>query len=278
MNLISQLLIQDSFPESPIILPESFGDAYLVMHNRTYRKIREKCVNLDYQYRWEGRTVERYRAAPLLALDELISSKTIPYHRNKIPLRSLLIEEKTCAAWLNRPESIERLLAFLEPNRVLHESAHAVANETCAGLPMTRERLIFEEALANTTELWCALQTRSEKERFFLKYQSPYTCTQSDRDAIDSENPSHFIELVFSFLDKLRDEKRNRRTATGLTPVIQNLLSGFNPEFIRTTMSSYFSLKHRSFEAQEGLITDDRSSDDAELKDCAVRFYEVLRI
>ena len=140
-------------------LPDALGDSYLCAHNPVFAKIRRSAIGFGFRYSCEDTQAWRdYQSFGLVALQQIVSGRIIPYHDTGSAFRRLL--ERTPKVAL----SPRFILNGCKKNYVLHESAHCIASSVLRLLepqlraiePGEGERFvleaIFAEAFACTVE------------------------------------------------------------------------------------------------------------------------------
>jgi hypothetical protein len=114
---------------------------------------------------------ERYRALPLLALQEVIDSRVVPVYENTSVVRHFM-EAKP-----NSPESVRFLSKTLQKNYLLHESAHCAAFRALTGVvgeSGMADKLVYVvicllcEAYANAIERLAGAMAASEPHKMFI--------------------------------------------------------------------------------------------------------------
>lgn len=154
-------------------LRENLGDAFLYRQNPVFRNIRDEYLKRGFRYR--DRDFCGAFSFPLMALDEFIDARAIPYHRN--------------FRWIERMQRIapgkftfSEVKRFdLKFNYLMHESAHLIAHETFFGETSLRDvpknasgllRILLGEAFANTSEAISSVFAQDTFGNFFLSANS----------------------------------------------------------------------------------------------------------
>jgi hypothetical protein len=172
-------------------LENNLGDALLCHESPLYAAIRQRAVALGYKFvPMESEQAAIYAALPLLALEQLIQTRSIPHANNVRGLRQL-------AETQGDPKlPIQFLLRCFNKNYVLHEAAHGVAravlqttllsghDERTANADVLRQVcLMLEEGFANATELFVSNQQRKPAVALFGALNS---YTRFDRESFDT--------------------------------------------------------------------------------------------
>ncbi|MBK7580608.1 MAG: hypothetical protein IPI67_10430 [Myxococcales bacterium] len=173
---LAELLELHARHSSASSLAESLGDGLLLARNPFLRRIRQE--SLARGARFSLADPGNYFAFPLIALDTVLRTRTIPYRDNVAALRELEAGRPgfftTADLRKNRPM----------PNFVLHESAHVVAFDVLFGRPKcVRESLAVRECLpqvmlceafAMTAEYLalCAVSDTDRAERWLFSLSS----------------------------------------------------------------------------------------------------------
>jgi hypothetical protein len=159
------------------------GDGYLYLHNPYFRRIRE--ATLKAGFRFSLRDERAYFGFPLIHLDSILSSRTIPYR----PSFTALIHLER-----RRPGFFQ--LADLQqnrptPNYLLHESAHAVAfhalfgrpKDVAAALsePSALLKALLSESFAMTAEYFAACAVSGQPHAWFFSISSYRHRTQKKK-------------------------------------------------------------------------------------------------
>jgi hypothetical protein len=167
----------------PERLAESVGDGYLYLHNPYVRRIR--AATLKAGFRFSLKDDRAYFGFPLIHLDSILSSRTIPYRPSFTALEHLERRRpgffKLTDLQQNRPA----------PNYLLHESAHAVAFHVLFGRPRDVGRALSEpgslvkallgESFAMTAEYFAACAVRGQPHNWFFSISSYRHRTQKKK-------------------------------------------------------------------------------------------------
>ncbi len=165
MNCSEALKLLDAVVSSPRSLPNSIGDQLLYQSNPLFRRVRDLAVRADFKFELNGHV--EYFASPVMGLDRILSSKTIPYRDNLSAFREF------CGVYPNLP--LACLSNGHEPrhSHVLHESAHCLGDwhfyTPNGDLDLERKAFIavLVEAIAQATDLMV---------NFFANDQLHYWC------------------------------------------------------------------------------------------------------
>lgn len=171
---LSALLAFDQRCQTRDSLPNSLGDGFLCRKNRVFARVRKLALKANYSFTLKGN--EAYFGWPLVNLDGVLESKTIPYRNNRAGL--LHLEElrpghfRIADLRHNRPQ----------PNYLLHEAAHGVAFQTLfdstkSVVPQMQDRsrlarVLLGEAFAMTTEYFAACCVDSTVHDWFFSINS----------------------------------------------------------------------------------------------------------
>jgi hypothetical protein len=159
------------------------GDGYLYLHNPYFRRIRD--ATLGAGFRFSLRDEHAYFGFPLIHLDSILSSRTIPYRPSFTALEHLERRRpgffKLADLQQNRPA----------PNYLLHESAHAVAFHALFGrpkdvpaalsAPSALVKALLCESYAMTTEYFAACAVRGQPHGWFFSISSYRHRTQKKK-------------------------------------------------------------------------------------------------
>lgn len=161
-------------------LPRNLGDGYLCAKNPFFARIRTAALARGYGF--SERDPGGYFGFPLLGLDVVLESRSIPYRDNVTALERLEARRPgffTLAELsLNRPT----------PNYLLHEAAHAVAYDEAFGSapvaevfgdPASLPLVLAGEACAMTAEYLAACSVSGALHRWFFSINSYRRRTQA---------------------------------------------------------------------------------------------------
>lgn len=152
-------------------LKESLGDGYLMAHNRVFRFVRTKALAAGYKF--SDRRDEAYDAFPLLQLDRILESKTLPYANNVVPFENLTSAQRDLISWDDVDGNLKR-------NFVFHEGSHAVFRSLKSAhisqdVSVQIVWMLLEESFANTMELLAVIDAGDAAHRIFFELNS-YVC------------------------------------------------------------------------------------------------------
>ncbi|UXR66063.1 hypothetical protein EZJ49_07350 [Bdellovibrio bacteriovorus] len=213
---ISRLLEQhQKFADQGLVT--SFGDGYLVQHNRFYRSIRQAA--LGYGFTFSNQRNEFYEAFPLLQLEELLEDRTLPYVNNVSVFTKLSKSQLEALTW-------DDLEGNLKKNYVFHEASHAVVRALAVqhfgtpsgpGTSLDSQRdyvlgMLLEESCANACELLGVAEASDSIHRMFYEMNS-YVCEFESRSylhkALDEWGVgpvSKFLVLAYLHANFLREQ------------------------------------------------------------------------
>lgn len=196
-------------------LKESFGDGYLMVHNRVYKNVRLAAVEAGYRFSHERN--EAYETFPLLQLNQILQSKVLPYSHNVIAFESMTAKELDVLTWNDLEDNLKR-------NFVFHEATHAVVRSltdkflpshkldgSVEGQRMFALRMLLEESCANTCELMGVLDAGEGIHKAFYELNS-YVCEFEYRthlknavDEFGSKTVFHWMVLSYLHANFLRE-------------------------------------------------------------------------
>jgi len=208
---LKQILDEHHRHSSRVALKQNLGDGYLLRHNPIFKQIRQQA--LDAGYRFSANRFQDYDVLALTQLPQILKSKTIPFRDNVRPLRK--IEDMAPKAFLFSQ------VPALTPNRLFHESAHAIAHSALAKRARRSEKeqilsILTEEAFANACESLANAYSVNPLHDEFL-HQNSYIM----------EKP------------KTRESLRRALTAVGRTPTFAVLFFSFlHANFLRSRITS----------------------------------------
>jgi len=196
---LRDLLRKDDACGSPQALSRVLGDRYLCEKNPLFATIRNAVLARGYEFSDSASALlYKYTVMPLLALDEIMEHKIIPYFDNVTVLREL-IEKKPDVAL-----PVRFVHGSLKSNHVLHESSHCVAYS------------LLREGKGDAMLDRC----RSAAERFVLIS----VLTESFANTIErlgSSSPCPNTHAFFFILNSYMDYNAERR------PILENALAHF---------------------------------------------------
>lgn len=185
-------------------LPESFGDGYLIQHNRFYRSIRKAAENFGFSFSKERN--EFYEVFPLLQLESLLQTKVLPYVDNVGVFAQLAKTQLESLTW-------EDLEGNLKKNYAFHEASHAVIRTLTTrhwgvgprpgtSLDSQRDyvmRMLIEESCANTCELLGVAEASDAVHRMLYEMNS-YVCEFESRTHLKRALEEIGVMEVSSFM------------------------------------------------------------------------------
>lgn len=204
--LLQELIELQRRCHGPARLAESVGDGYLYLHNPYFRRVRDAA--LEAGFRFSLKDEHAYFGFPLIHLDSILSSRTIPYRPSFVALQHL---ERARPGFFtladlrqNRPS----------PNYLLHEGAHAVAFDALFGRPKDVAAALAEpsslvkallgESFAMTAEYLAACAVRGQPHGWFFSISSYRHRTQKKKAVGEllHRHGSGFVSraLMFAFL------------------------------------------------------------------------------
>lgn len=163
---------------------KNLGDGYLVQKNRIYGRLRAAVLAEGFKLSDERN--DAYNALPLSQLENVLSSKTLPYSDNVSVLELLETKRPGLVDW-------EDVQANFRRNLLFHETCHAVARARSteiwgpATIPTDKTertfavaRALLEESFANSCELLAAVDADDAAHRVFYEANS-YTSLFEER-------------------------------------------------------------------------------------------------
>jgi hypothetical protein len=150
-------------------LPENLGDGFLCATNPIYGRVRDEYRKRGFSFTQQDFC--HYFSFPLMALDDLIAAKMVPYHPNFVWLE---IMEKRSSGKFSLTELKGSGLKY---NYVFHESAHLIAHSIFFGstplkrIPKTSDsllKILLGEAFANTVECMSSIFAAGAIGDYFL--------------------------------------------------------------------------------------------------------------
>jgi hypothetical protein len=162
------------------LLPNNLGDGFLCALHPVYRVIRAEAWKRKTRFRERG--AEEYFAYPLMALDDAIDARSIPYRPN---FRWLEILERRAPGEFTLPDLKKGELQF---NYLFHESAHLIAHDELFGRPVrlcpknsrTLLGIMIGEAFANMVECISSAFAEGEIGSFFLDANCHFRANESE--------------------------------------------------------------------------------------------------
>jgi hypothetical protein len=190
---IKQLLQQNDNAITAIALDKNLGDALLCRFNKIYKNIRQQSLDLGYVFSNEQN--DMYAALPLSQLQNILSSKIIPYTDNVSALRQVEKNIPGEAEWDDISDNLKK-------NFVFHESCHAVARGLASDLIGGDKvlNILMEESFANTCELLAVVEADDSFQRVAYEWNS-YTALFEERTnfkrALQDLTPEVLFKAVF---------------------------------------------------------------------------------
>lgn len=180
-------------------LSDSFGDSYLMEHNSIFRKIREMALQFGFQY--SNLTNPPYEILPLVQLENILKSRTLPYRNNFSILQSLESTHANRFFWDDLTDQFKRSYHF-------HESCHAVARATRQLIWKNEQKnskeaeilqLLCEESFANACEFMGLIDCHDQTHKIFYECHS-YICHFEARSLLNELSSVIGMRSVFEFL------------------------------------------------------------------------------
>lgn len=157
-------------------LSDNFGDGYLVANNRIYRQIREAALAAGYKFSSEQN--KAYEAFPLLQLEPILKTKTVPYSNNIAAFEQMTPVQLDLITW-------EEIEGNLKQNFVFHEGCHSAVRalaektlkidskgDTLEAHRYMALRMLLEESCSNTAELLGVIDANDQVHRLFYELAS----------------------------------------------------------------------------------------------------------
>lgn len=197
-------------------LADNFGDGILVRENRIYRKIRAAALDAGFSFSSESNT--DYNALPFAQLENILSSKSIPYTNNVAVIEKLVAQLKDDVVWDDISDGLRK-------NFVFHEACHAVARSFANPQKTENQkakafRIMMEESVANTCEFLAVADAEDAGHRIFFELNS-YTALFDQKTHIKNAIAHCGFACVFkimwlaylhsNYLHEHLDEKQWRR-------------------------------------------------------------------
>lgn len=222
-------------------LPGSFGDGYLMAHNRYFRQIRNAALKIGFLP--SSAKNEAYEAFPLLHLEDLLAAKTLPYTNNFAAFKDLTKMQLDALTW-------DDVHGNLKQNFVFHEAAHGVIRawaDPLLGphqlesqtLPFQQKfvlRMLMEESFANTCELMAIVDLVDSVHRCFFElnsYMNNFEQRTHLKNAVESIGESNVIRFLFlaylqsNFLRSGIDDSQFR----AMLQLVETAAADFSPGF-----------------------------------------------
>ncbi len=258
------------------------GDGYLYLHNPFFRRIRDAALRAGFRFSLQDERA--YFGFPLIHLDSILSTRTLPYRPSFTALEHLERRRpnffKLADLQQNRPA----------PNYLLHESAHAVAFHALFGRPhdvgaafsepRALVKALLSESFAMTTEYFAACAVRGQPHGWFFSISSYRHRTQKkkavgellERDGFEFTGRAVVLAFLFNnfLVDRLSLKQVSRladmadgAVARRLSPTaLRRLVSTLNglmvmsPEFRYDTARLFLTMFGRSRNIRRELAVD----------------------
>lgn len=189
---ISKLLEIHSHENSG--LQKCLGDSYLLKHNRIFRNIRK--ASNDYGFIFSHQNNEDYLALSLSQLENILTTKCIPYFDNVSALIKLEQKHPEIGHWNDIYENLRRNFHF-------HESCHAVARtlQSTEFKSLDDDILLrlIEESFANTCEMLAVIDCQRNSDRIFYEINS-YTALFELKEIIEKLTHTLGLTKLFSLV------------------------------------------------------------------------------
>lgn len=179
----------------------NLGDGFLMQFNSLFRSIREEVLSRGFTFTTEN--VGNYYSFPLMALDEVISRKKIPYRENSLwlPRIEKFAPKKFTLTEIKRSE--------IQLNYLFHESAHCIAhveffgNKSIHSAPKNKEtllKILLGESFANAVECLSAIYAEGELGFFFLEANCHFRANAKEIAALKKATDRYGLENIFLLL------------------------------------------------------------------------------
>lgn len=182
---------QNKFEDS---LDNSFGDSYLMKHNRIYCQIRKK--TLKYGYHYSDKYSSDYVALPLSQLEVMLQQKIIYYTDNVSVLKKIEERIPQTTLWDEVYDNLKR-------NFLFHESCHAVAKSVSEAYFQDGRNLLLlallEESFANTCELLAVMDVNDRAHKDFYEFNS-YAFVYEARSLMLELEKKFSMTTLFQFM------------------------------------------------------------------------------
>src|SRR5260221_7201765 len=248
-------------------LAKVLGDGFLYEHNAIFRVLRDAVLSCGFRFLPDRRFM--LPVAQMLSLDEMLRSRVIPFRPSAAPVLRLASSRVGSLPFHAAP------LTF--PDRLMHESAHAVAECVLKAAPGSRHflvRTLLGESFANACEVVAGLYCRSILAEIFFVNSSNLAPTltfaralSAIGEATDEATSFRYAILCYLFANTLRDRVSDHdlracfeSTATRIPRArlgrvlravfshAQNLNLAFRTQttdfYLRYASSGRFSLRH----------------------------------
>jgi hypothetical protein len=266
----------------PQRLAESVGDGYLYLHNPYFRRIRVAALKAGFRFSLKDERA--YFGFPLIHLDSILGSRTIPYRPSFTALEHL---ERRRPGFFRLADLQQNRPA---PNYLLHESAHAVAFHVLFGRPQDVGKALSEpgslvkallsESFAMTAEYFAACAVSGQPHSWFFSISSYRHRTQKkkavgellERYGFDFVTRAVLLAFLFNNflvdrlssqqltrLAELADPEVARRLSTVAVRRLAATLNGLmmmSPEFRYDTARLFLTMFGRSRNIRRELSVD----------------------
>ena len=247
----------------PGALTEVLGDGYLYSYSPLFARIRDAALNWGYRFvEKESGLWHDYLAMPLLSLQTILKSRSIPYFNNMSVLRDLL----------ERQPGIELPARFvyeaLIGNHVLHETCHCVAHHVLhartgvlARFDSENERFVIgamlEEAFANAVERLASVFPPTKTYAFFSNMNSYMRYMPAKRGLWESALESFGFERLFAlaFLSYLNLNLVEPGKPVQIERLIEIVWQGSPPGFHRESLEKLINVELNLSEVFRGETT-----------------------
>lgn len=176
-----------------VALLDNFGDGYLFRHNQIIRRIRNKTLQLGFNF--SNQPDSDYLSFPMGQLEVILAKKIIPYIDNVTPFKKLNQRILVSLDW-------NHVIDNVRPNYIFHESCHAVARAMSFEANDISTRItttLLEESFANTCEFLSIADANDQSHLLFLELNS-YFAIFEDRTILKKTIDSLGIAAVFQFM------------------------------------------------------------------------------
>jgi hypothetical protein len=288
----------------PQRLAESVGDGYLYLHNPYFRRVRAAALNAGFRFSLKDERA--YFGFPLIHLDSILSSRSIPYRPSFTALEHL---ERRRPGFFRLADLQQNRPA---PNYLLHESAHAVAFHVLFGRPRdvgealsgpgSLLKALLSESFAMTAEYFAACSVRGQPHNWFFSISSYRHRTQKKKavgellESFGFDFVARAVLLAFLFnnflvdrlsskqvlrLGELADGSLARRLSPAALRRLTATLNGLmvmSPEFRYDTARLFLTMFGRSRNIRRELSVDPLSllEQDSRALDGVARLASIL--
>jgi hypothetical protein len=177
-------------------LHDVIGDGYLLQHNSLFRRARQLFRGEGGAFVCDASNLARsYTAAPLLMLDDILSSRLIPYCANSLALRRLVRQAPGI------PVCEEFLITLLNRNFLFHETLHCIGSVRVDNILKVGDTIdsahtfviksAFVEAFANAIERLSFYEAQVPLHLLFMRMNS-YVSFNADTCKLLADMRVHF--------------------------------------------------------------------------------------